>query len=219
MPDETLICGGDIPEEFAVALPWPNNPVTYHVRSFTPQLPQLVQESIFDRVAREISALCGLRVTRRGRESDIIMSFVKGDHGDGYPLNPGSTLAHAFFPAPGIGGDIHFNDHTAWGNYDLLTIVRHESGHAVGLRHSTDSRSVMYHAVAPGQVKAYTPDDVAGFQNLYGKRVTDVQRRALDRVADIFRRAAQHTEENLRLGSARPFPRDLNGALKYLLRC
>ena len=77
-----------------------------------------------------------------GQSADIILSFREGDHGDGYPFDgPHGILAHAFFPHTGgttfIEGDVHIDGAEMWaaGGYNLLWVLLHELGHALGLDH------------------------------------------------------------------------------------
>ena len=47
--------------------------------------------------------------------SDIEIKFAARSHGDGNAFDGrGNTLAHAYFPARGIGGDAHFDEDEAW---------------------------------------------------------------------------------------------------------
>uniref|UniRef100_T1J720 Peptidase metallopeptidase domain-containing protein n=1 Tax=Strigamia maritima TaxID=126957 RepID=T1J720_STRMM len=114
----------------------------------------------------------------RGQEADISISFFRGYHGDGYSFDgPGSVLAHAFFPGPGLGGDTHFDDEEAWDathNQDstgvsLFAVAAHEFGHSLGLSHSRDQTALMYPYYQWIQAEFVLPeDDRMGIQQLYG---------------------------------------------------
>ncbi|MEY4545255.1 MAG: hypothetical protein RL685_1450 [Pseudomonadota bacterium] len=113
---------------------------------------------------------------------EIVIRFVSGDHGDGFPFDgPGRVLAHGFLPSvppnpPGaLAGDIHFDDAETWtvsvppaaGTFDLVTVAAHEIGHALGLGHSTVAGSIMLPAYG-GPHRFLHSDDIAGIQFLYG---------------------------------------------------
>ena len=82
-------------------------------------------------------------------------------------------LAHAFQPEYGV---VHFDNDETWvlgdGKYDhinILQVMTHEFGHALGMGHSPKNAAVM----APFY-KGYEPyfaldiDDVRGIQSMYG---------------------------------------------------
>jgi hypothetical protein len=88
------------------------------------------------------------------------------------PLTSG-VLAVTFLPPPANGGtlagDIVLNSTVNWqigSNYDLMTVVAHEFGHALGLGESSVSSAVMYGTYS-GIRQALATDDVAGIQSIY----------------------------------------------------
>lgn len=113
-------------------------------------------------------------------EADIIIDFNTGYHGDGYPFDgQGRTLAHAFYPGSGIGGDMHFDDDEPWVQHQdsdntwervsLFITAAHELGHALGLYHSDVEGALMspYLIRFPSSFRL-PQDDVRGIQELYG---------------------------------------------------
>ena len=104
----------------------------------------------------------------------VAIKFAEYDHGDGYPFDgPGGILAHTFYPVPTnpepIAGDMHLDGSENWNvgaDTDIYTVALHETGHALGLGHSTTVTALMYPYYRLGE--EISNDDIAGIQALYG---------------------------------------------------
>nr|XP_045617604.1 matrix metalloproteinase-2-like [Procambarus clarkii] len=131
---------------------------------------------VWDRASR----LLFLELENNPQDADIIIDFKTGYHGDGYPFDgPGRTLAHAFYPGRGIGGDMHFDDqepwvqhkdsNNTWDRVSLFITAAHELGHALGLYHSDVEGALMSPYLIKFPITFRLPeDDVRGIQELYG---------------------------------------------------
>uniref|UniRef100_A0A803W304 Peptidase metallopeptidase domain-containing protein n=1 Tax=Ficedula albicollis TaxID=59894 RepID=A0A803W304_FICAL len=98
-------------------------------------------------------------------------------HGDFYSFDgPGGTLAHAYPPGTGIGGDAHFDEDENWtkfttySGYNLFLVAAHELGHSLGLSHSNVFGALMYPIYMATDTRNYQlhQDDIDGIQALYG---------------------------------------------------
>ena len=159
---------------------WATNNLTYSFQNYTTDIGNSTIRWAIDQAFSLWSAETPLRFRRvaNGTGGDIVIRFVTGNHGDGFPFDgAGNVLAHAFFPSNSgsIRGDTHFDDAETWtvavppaaGGFDLVTVAAHEFGHALGLRHSAVSSAIM----APfygGPRRFLSPDDIQGIQSLYG---------------------------------------------------
>jgi hypothetical protein len=135
----------------------------------------------------EAAANLNLALVPDGGEADAVSGDQQDDprFGDirigAVPLAPG-TLAVTFLPPPANGGteagDILLNSTVNWqvnSNYDLMTVMAHEFGHALGLGDVTTPTNpypVMYYAYE-GINQALTADDTAGIQAVDGVRQFD----------------------------------------------
>ncbi|XP_028656000.1 matrix metalloproteinase-20-like [Erpetoichthys calabaricus] len=156
---------------------WKKNIITYRIAKYTSKLSQAEVDTAIDLGLKAWSSVTPLHFQKiHSGEADIMISFEVGAHGDAYPFDgPRGTLAHAFAPAEGLGGDTHFDDEEKWtmgtNGFNLFTVAAHEFGHALGLAHSSDPSALMYPTYKYQNPKGFrlASDDVRGIQYLYGK--------------------------------------------------
>jgi peptidoglycan hydrolase-like protein with peptidoglycan-binding domain len=167
------------PAEFvAHGTKWNNNNIRYAFQNFTADLTQAQIRAAIVQAFGLWAAVTPLTFSEVPLASaDIVIRFVTGNHGDGFPFDgPSGVLAHAFYPPPNNGplaGDTHFDDAELWSvnlppsGIDLVTVAAHEFGHALGLEHSTINGALMYPFYG-GPMRFLHADDIAGIQSIYG---------------------------------------------------
>jgi Matrixin/Putative peptidoglycan binding domain len=156
---------------------WPRNNLTFSVVN---GCAGISRQQAFDTVqwALDIwSAVTPLHFAESAVNIDLLISFVAGDHGDGFRFDgKGGTLAHAFPPGGNpVSGDVHFDAAEDWsissacppGKFDLYNVALHEIGHALGLPHSNISGSIMFPSYQ-GPQRYLDDSDERAIQDLYG---------------------------------------------------
>uniref|UniRef100_A0A3B3ZZ13 interstitial collagenase n=1 Tax=Periophthalmus magnuspinnatus TaxID=409849 RepID=A0A3B3ZZ13_9GOBI len=162
---------------FGENLKWQKNDLTYRIENYTPDMTRAQVDDSIEKALQVWAKVTPLRFTRLySGTADIMISFGRYSHGDYYPFDgPDGTLAHAFAPSSGIGGDAHFDDdenftYRSTSGYVLFMVAAHEFGHSLGLSHSTDPGALMYptYSYRNPDTFALPQDDVKGIQSLYG---------------------------------------------------
>ncbi|XP_013875395.1 matrilysin [Austrofundulus limnaeus] len=154
---------------------WNKNVLTYSIGRYTRDLPHSTVESLLESAFNVWARASGLTFVRLHTNSaDIRVEFVTNAHGDFYPFDgPRGTLAHAFGPGLGAGGDTHFDDDEFWTagggtGFNLFVVAAHEFGHALGLKHSRNPESVMYPTYKMSRPSnLLSREDVASISALY----------------------------------------------------
>uniref|UniRef100_A0A3P9KBT7 interstitial collagenase n=1 Tax=Oryzias latipes TaxID=8090 RepID=A0A3P9KBT7_ORYLA len=162
---------------FGNNLKWEKNSLTYRITNYTPDMSKEEVDESIEKALQVWARVTPLRFTKiYSSTADIMVSFGQRAHGDYYPFDgPDGTLAHAFAPAPGIGGDAHFDDDETFTfrsntGYVLFMVAAHEFGHSLGLSHSDDPGALMYPIYSYRNPETFVlpRDDVRGIQSLYG---------------------------------------------------
>uniref|UniRef100_A0A9J8DJ67 interstitial collagenase n=1 Tax=Cyprinus carpio carpio TaxID=630221 RepID=A0A9J8DJ67_CYPCA len=158
---------------------WQTNKLTYRIMNYTPDMSKAEVDESMEKALQVWANVTPLRFTRiNSGTADIMISFATRYHGDASPFDgPLGTLAHAFAPSPGIGGDAHFDDDEFFTfrsskGFVLFLVAAHEFGHSLGLSHSDVPGTLMFPTVAscftdPDRF-SLSSDDIRGIQSLYG---------------------------------------------------
>ncbi|XP_061485593.1 collagenase 3-like [Rhineura floridana] len=156
---------------------WGKNLLTYRINNYTPDMHKSKVNEAIAMAFKVWSDVTPLQFKRTFGPADIEISFAYGAHGDYNPFDgPGGTLAHAYFPGSGIGGDAHFDESEQFSQYNrgvnLFLVAAHEFGHSLGLRHSNVPGALMYPTYSYVDPKNfYLPyDDRRKIQRLYGTK-------------------------------------------------
>ncbi|NXA95908.1 MMP7 protein, partial [Melanocharis versteri] len=156
---------------------WRKTHLTYNILSYTSDLPRKKVDDAIRRALMVWSDVTPLHFRRvYTGKADIEIRFARRAHGDGSPFDGrGGTLAHAFAPGEGLGGDAHFDDDEKWSeinqDVNLFLVAAHEFGHSLGLGHSNVYGALMYPLYSYQNPETFRlpADDRRGIQKLYGK--------------------------------------------------
>ncbi|XP_061072572.1 matrix metalloproteinase-20 [Conger conger] len=172
---------------------WNKNTISYRVRRYTSDLPASTVDSEIESALNVWSKASPLKFVKSSSgTADILVDFASRSHGDSYPFDgPRGTLAHAFGPGDGIGGDTHFDDAEKWttgsDGYNLFLVAAHEFGHALGLKHSRNQASLMYPTYKQRDVNnVLSREDTNRISSLYSQRAAAPAWRPQPRWASYF---------------------------------
>ncbi|NXC15726.1 MMP3 protein, partial [Corythaeola cristata] len=161
---------------FAGEPKWAKQVLTYRILNYTPDLRPTHVNAAIKKALSVWSSVTPLKFIKKDRgDADIMISFAARGHDDFIPFDgPGGSVAHAYAPGKGFGGDAHFDEDETWTKNtegtNLFYVAAHEFGHSLGLFHSKDPNALMYPVYRKFDPSVFRlhQDDINGIQYLYG---------------------------------------------------
>uniref|UniRef100_A0A4W3J746 Peptidase metallopeptidase domain-containing protein n=1 Tax=Callorhinchus milii TaxID=7868 RepID=A0A4W3J746_CALMI len=169
-------CGLSDSEKYGLHPKWKISSKTFRILKYTSRLQVKLVDQVIKKTFKIWSDAISLKFVRDSWMELIKLVFLFPDHNDSSSFDgPGGFLAHAFQPALGNGGAIHFDEDESWSlghsSYNLLFVA---IGHELGLFHTSDPESVMFPFYSESTMNELilSHDDVEKIQSLYGKVIS-----------------------------------------------
>ena len=154
---------------------WGTDTITYNHQNFSSTLGEEKTRIAIKGALEVLAKSAKLTFIEKPKTEVAMLSymFIKGKHADGLTFyGAGLEKAHAFSP---VHSEIHFNDFENFslkkkeGATSIFYVALHETGHALGLRHSVYKDAVMYSAYRDSafDVKTLHRDDQRALQAHY----------------------------------------------------
>jgi hypothetical protein len=185
----SLLSNGLLDYQLVYTLKWTKHNLSWHYEQAQPNVLKLAEAAF-----NVWSQHSNLTFYHDQTNPDILISnkYLKHTIDRGANICPnnfdgkGSILAHAFYPISSNSSvEIHIDGDETW-HYNITTVLDanktslfevliHEIGHAIGLTHSNDSKSIMFKHYN-GNLTDLSSDDIERIQRLYGPpaRVAEV---------------------------------------------